>query len=414
MNSQAQRQSFLASVLRARTQSGGISPDAAAGGALPDPVPLIPGPAVAPGPWAEATSTDVAPEEFRPALPRTDRARSALWAKVPGNDGAQLVRRFEQVRYPDPPLEDHEAMHVIKEVVYQAFAQHDASPGATETAVNRHLQSTFANFTSPFSSPAQRRAAPFIPSNYKQALTMATDLFSDQCTWPVLCRYKHCPCGFIYKAEAPSKPKPKPKPAAQPTGAGGGATGTAGSGTGAAGPSGAGPSGAGPSGRPAGPPGAGPAGAAADPLPPRCPGWVKTGKEATGPCGRPFSEARDTTVSAVSEFVTRGFANPEISADWGSWRSRLAPARAEAEIKEAWVERKAEIEALTTPQLKAKMRAEFRAADATKRAATSDTMLDMIDGKLVEEAQKDPVFAADPRNLMIAIVSDPFIVSLVS
>ena len=55
---------------------------------------------------------------------------------------------------------------------------------------------------------------------------------------------------------------------------------------------------------------------------------------------------------------------------------------------------------------------EEKAEDERDSQASTDSMFDMVDGELVKEAlRKDPAFAADPRNLLVVLVSDPFIVS---
>lgn len=110
--------------------------------------------------------------------------------------------------------------------------------------------------------------------------------------------------------------------------------------------------------------------------------------------------------------------NPKVAEDFASWPERTAYSRAVERIAARERERvqahKAANVAAGCPfaPIPPKTAAE-EAADERDARAARDEMHDMLDGDLVKEAlRKDPEFAADPRNLLVVLVSDPFIVGV--
>jgi hypothetical protein len=100
----------------------------------------------------------------------------------------------------------------------------------------------------------------------------------------------------------------------------------------------------------------------------QCPGISNRGKPNESPCGLPRSEARSMTYSSIGQFIQRAFKNPTIAADLAAWPDRCS--------------------------------------------RDPDLLLDICDGEVVKAALlADPRFHREPRNLLLLLVSDPFIVS---
>jgi hypothetical protein len=231
--------------------------------------------------------------------------RRRLQARLPGEDGAQSVRRFERVSYNKLPPEDQPVRELVLATCWQAIAQRDSSPGATESAVKRHLQSVRESYYGgKYASEEQKRAVPYLPSTFKQALTIISD-YSD-CQWPLLYRYSMCPCGFIYRCDHRD---------AQ-----------------------------------------------------RCPGVAYRGKPNEQLCDLPRTAARPLTYSSIGNFIQRAYKNPEIAEQFSCWRERIG-------------------------------------------SRGADYMQDICDGEAVASALADEEFAKEKRNLLLVLVTDPFIVS---
>ncbi len=144
-----------------------------------------------------------------------------LRARYPGRDGGKKGRRFEKVSVKALPQPTSSRTKAIRELVLsvcvQALRQRESSPGATESAVKCHLESTYQQFTSKYASNMQRLAAPYVPSTFKEALTLLES--EADLKWPTLLRYDRCPCGFVYRcehAEAVTCPARKPGNPQQP------------------------------------------------------------------------------------------------------------------------------------------------------------------------------------------------------
>lgn len=179
--------------------------------------------------------------------------------RLPGRDGAQPVRRFQRVSYNRLPPGDEPVRELVLAACWQAIAQRDSSPGATESAVRRHLQSLRSSYLGKYASAEQKSAAPYLPTSFKQALTIISDC--SDCRWPVLYRYSMCPCGFIYRCEHRGARN--------------------------------------------------------------CPGVVFRGKSNERLCDLPRSAAREVTYSCVGDFVERAYKNPEVARAFSGWRERM-------------------------------------------------------------------------------------------
>ena len=214
------------------------------------------------------------------------------------------MRRFERVSYTRLPPGDEPVRELVLATCWQAIAQRDSSPGATESAVKQHLQSVReCYFGGKYASEEQRRAVPYLPSTFKQALTIISDYSDFQ--WPVLYRYDMCPCGFVYRCEYRD---------AQ-----------------------------------------------------RCPGVAYRGKSNERLCDLPRTAGRKFTYSSIGSFVQRAYKNPEIAEQFSRWRERIG-------------------------------------------SRGADYMQDMCDGNAVTHALADEQFSKEKRNLLLVLVTDPFIV----
>ena len=116
-----------------------------------------------------------------------------------GYDGGKATRRFQRCAYLALPEDDTEVKDIITSICFQAVQMKESSPGATETVVKSFLTSIRINFTGQYASAAQRSAANYLPTSFKQVLTIMED--TGMCTWPTVYRYGMCECGFVYRGE---------------------------------------------------------------------------------------------------------------------------------------------------------------------------------------------------------------------
>lgn len=283
----------------------------------------------------------------------TDEERRLYESRLPGKDGAERIPRFESVRIPQVPI-DPDIRSFLLDVCVRALAQREASPTTTESSVKAMLASVFNALDRPGASERDREIASYIPRTFKEVLTLVTVL-EPACRWPQLYRYKMCKCGFIYRGAHQSASV--------------------------------------------------------------CHGIVKAQGGGVEACGVSREQAREVTYSSIANYVERAYANPEIAADLSSWRQRQAFPRMVERIAARERERVAAHQAANAAAGRPgdpipPKTPEEKAEDERDSQASTDSMFDMVDGELVKEAlRKDPAFAADPRNLLVVLVSDPFIVS---
>lgn len=126
-----------------------------------------------------------------------------LAGRLPGTDGSRSKRRFEKVAFrtckelPEAGLRP-DAFLVLKRTLMGALVAKAEAPECPETTVARFLSTIKRAFSCPATASAsQRLAAKYLPTTYKEVLTLIERL--ELLEWPPLYNYdicSACACAF--------------------------------------------------------------------------------------------------------------------------------------------------------------------------------------------------------------------------